>query len=227
MRHSVSFFRRVESWKGWRQITVAAVFAPFFCHAGSFPAAHAEGGKEAPVFVSADADGALHLAPRTIPLPQSISSEAKEFLKSAYAQFAANLGAHVIPASDKEGWKKRVAEIDLARNRSLQTINSVIQSTLAFSSQLSKRKAEAEARKTEVQGKQGSSAGIDRELESIDAELTRQAELIAQKKRETAVIIAKYDADKQRWRELVAAKSAADARSASGTASAVGVPPKK
>ena len=95
------------------------------------------------------------------------------------------------------------AEIDLARNRSLQTINNVVQSTLAYSDQLSKRKSEVEAKKEEMKGKP-TAAVLDRELESIDAELARQSELIAQKKRETETVIAKYDADKQRWRELVA-----------------------
>ena len=97
------------------------------------------------------------------------------------------------------------AEIDLARNRSLQTINNVILSSQAFSEQLNKRKVDVEAKKVELQGKPAV-AVLDRELESIDAELSRQTELIAQKTRETAVITAKYDADKQRWRELVAAK---------------------
>jgi len=98
------------------------------------------------------------------------------------------------------------AEIDLARNRSLQTINNVILSSQAFSEQLNKRKVDVEAKKVELQGKPAV-AVLDRELESIDAELSRQSELIAQKTRETAVITAKYDADKQRWRELVAAKA--------------------
>ena len=98
------------------------------------------------------------------------------------------------------------AEIDLARNRSLQTINNVILSSQAFSEQLNKRKVDVEAKKVELQGKPAV-AVLDRELESIDAELSRQTELIAQKTRETAVITAKYDADKQRWRELVAAKA--------------------
>ena len=102
------------------------------------------------------------------------------------------------------------AEIDLARNRSLQTINNIILSSQAFSEQLSKRKGDVEAKKVELQGKP-SVAVLDRELESIDAELSRQAELIAQKKREAAVITAKYDADKQRWRELVAAKTTSKA----------------
>lgn len=101
------------------------------------------------------------------------------------------------------------AEIDLARNRSLQTINNVIQSSLAYTEQLNKRKAEAEAKKAQVEGKP-MAATIDRELDGIDSELARQTELVAQKKRESTAITAKYDADKARWRELVAAKVASD-----------------
>jgi hypothetical protein len=103
------------------------------------------------------------------------------------------------------------AEIDLARKRSLQTIDNVVQSTLAYSDQLNKRKAEIEIKKEELKGKPVV-AILDRELESIDGELARQADLIAQKKRETEMVVAKYDADKQRWRELVAAKAADNAK---------------
>ena len=118
------------------------------------------------------------------------------------------------------------AEIDLARNRSLQTINSVVQSTLAFTEQLNKRKAEVEAKKVEFQGKP-LEAALDRELESIDTELVRQSDLIAQKKRETEMVVAKYDADKQRWRELVAAKKVSDpGKSASASAKPAGTPAK-
>ena len=116
------------------------------------------------------------------------------------------------------------AEIDLARNRSLQTINNVILSSQAFSDQLTKRKADVETKKTQSQGKP-IVAVLDRELESIDAELGRQNDLIAQKKRESAAITAKYDADKQRWRELVAAKSVT--KSAGSTVVPVAGTPKK
>jgi hypothetical protein len=116
------------------------------------------------------------------------------------------------------------AEIDLARNRSLLTINSVVQSTLAFSEQLNKRKADAEAKKVEFQGKPVVAA-LDRELESIDAELARQAEILAQKKRETDAVVAKYDADKQRWRELVSAKTATDSDKSADAASPAARPP--
>jgi hypothetical protein len=112
------------------------------------------------------------------------------------------------------------AEIDLARNRSLQTINNVILSAQAFSGQLNKRKVDVEARKAESQGKPVV-AVLDRELESIDLELARQADVIAQKQREMTAITAKYDADKQRWRELVAAKAKAQSAAASTGGTAV------
>jgi hypothetical protein len=120
------------------------------------------------------------------------------------------------------------AEIDLARNRSLQTINNVVQSTIAFSEQLTKRRADAEAKKLEYKGKP-MVAALDREIESIDAELARQADLIVQKKKETEIVIAKYDADKLRWRELVAAGPAAEAAKSASTvptvAPALAAPP--
>ena len=116
------------------------------------------------------------------------------------------------------------AEIDLARNRSLQTINNVILSSQAFSDQLTKRKADVEAKKVEQQGK-AVVAVLDRELESIDAELQRQAELVAQKNREAAVITAKYDADKQRWRELSTAKATEKSAAAKATPANGGATP--
>jgi hypothetical protein len=115
------------------------------------------------------------------------------------------------------------AEIDLARNRSLQTINNVILSAQAFSGQLNKRKVDVEAKKAESQGKPVV-AVLDRELESIDLELARQADVIAQKQRETTAIMAKYDADKQRWRELVAAKTAAKSAAAANAGGTAVVP---
>ena len=116
------------------------------------------------------------------------------------------------------------AEIDLARNRSLQTINNVIMSAQAFSEQLNKRKVDVEAKKAESGGKPVV-AVLDRELESIDAELARQADLIAQKMRETELVSAKYDADKQRWRDLVAAKAAANSAPTAATSVTGGATP--
>ncbi len=115
------------------------------------------------------------------------------------------------------------AEIDLARNRALQTINTVIVSSQAFSERLSKRRSEVEAKKAPSQGTT-MVAVLDREIESIDAEIERQASVIAQKKRESEVITAKYDADKQRWRELVVAKAGAQTTSTTTGSGSVAAP---
>ena len=71
---------------------------------------------------------------------------------------------------------------------------------------MTKRKVDVEEKKAQSAGKPVV-AVLDRELESIDTELVRQSDLIAQKQKEVVAITAKYDADKQRWRELVAAKA--------------------
>ncbi len=98
------------------------------------------------------------------------------------------------------------SEIDLARNRSLRTIESVVESSKAYSEQLAKRKAGIEAKKkTDYAGKPLPTP-LERELESINAELARQDELITQKQKEVVAVNARYDADKKRWRELIAAK---------------------
>lgn len=102
-------------------------------------------------------------------------------------------------------------EIDLARNRSLRTIDSVVQSAMRYREQLSKRKVAIETtKKTEYSDKPLPPA-MEREVESINAELARQDELIALKQRETLAVNAKYDAEKKRWRELIAAKGAESA----------------
>jgi hypothetical protein len=115
------------------------------------------------------------------------------------------------------------AEIDLARDRALQTINNVILSARAFSEQLNTRKVDVEAKKAESEGKPVV-AVLNRELESIDAELARQADVIAKRKREATTITAKYAADKQRWRELVAAKGPSTTASSADAGGAAVVP---
>jgi len=97
-------------------------------------------------------------------------------------------------------------EIDLARTRAMQTIDNVMQSAQAYSAQLVKRRESVVAKKTAAGDK--APANLDRELEMLNGEIERQADLIAQKKREAATVTAKYDADKARWHQLVAAKSA-------------------
>jgi hypothetical protein len=97
-------------------------------------------------------------------------------------------------------------EIDLARARAMQTIDNVLQSTQSYMAQLVKRRDGLLAKKAGASDQVP--ANIERELEMLNGEIERQNDLVAQKKREAAVVTAKYDADKQRWHELVAAKAA-------------------
>jgi hypothetical protein len=105
-------------------------------------------------------------------------------------------------------------EIDLARSRALGTIESQLQSAQAYSVQLAKRRQELdETRKS--YGTKPVPAAIDRELEGIATELSKQDAFIAEKKRETVAVTSRYDADKQRWRELRAVAEAKEAKEAS------------
>ena len=104
-------------------------------------------------------------------------------------------------------------EIDLARNRALSTIDTQLQSAQAYSVQLTKRREELDKNRKAF-GEKPVPPAIDRELESIGSELAKQDSFIAEKKHETAVVTARYDADKQRWRELRAITEAREAREA-------------
>jgi hypothetical protein len=99
------------------------------------------------------------------------------------------------------------AEIDLSRKRGLQTIESIVMSAQAYSEQLTKRKAALTAQR-EASGDKPVSPAVERELTSIDVELGRQSDLLAQKRREAAALEARYEADKKRWRELTATRDA-------------------
>lgn len=99
-------------------------------------------------------------------------------------------------------------EVDLARDRTLATIEAVLASAQAYTDQLGKRRTEVEMRRATYRDKPVPPV-LDRELESIAAELERQASLMAQKRAERAATIARYEADRARWRELkLAAKPA-------------------
>jgi len=97
-------------------------------------------------------------------------------------------------------------EIDLARNRSLRTIESAVQSSKAYTDQLTRRKAELEGKKKTEFASKPMPAAMERELDSINEELVKQQDLLALRQKEVVAVNAKYDADKRRWRELVAAK---------------------
>ncbi len=92
-------------------------------------------------------------------------------------------------------------EIDLAKSRAVATIDGQVQSAATFIAQMTKRRGELESEKVTFAPRPVPGA-IEREIETIDAELARQYELIASKKKESATVAARYDADKQRFHEL-------------------------
>ena len=99
-------------------------------------------------------------------------------------------------------------EIDLARNRAVSTIDAQVQSSTAYTATLNKRKTELDNRKTAL-GDQTVPTVLETELNTINAELIKQAELIAAKQKEIIVVTARYDADKRRWKELRVTSEAA------------------
>jgi vacuolar-type H+-ATPase subunit I/STV1 len=99
------------------------------------------------------------------------------------------------------------SEIDLARRRALSTIDQQIESSAAYTVQLNKRKADLEAKKAAVKG-QPVPPVLEREISNLDAELARQADLVAAKQKEVVLVNVRYDADLKRWRELRAATEA-------------------
>ena len=107
-------------------------------------------------------------------------------------------------------------EIDLARSRALGTIESQLGSAQAYSVQLAKRRQELDERRKSY-GDKPVPPAIERELESIASELGKQDAFIAEKKREAVAVTARYDADKQRWRELRAINDAKEAKESGGS----------
>jgi len=93
------------------------------------------------------------------------------------------------------------SEIELARKRALLTIDSQVQSSTAYSATLNKRRVELERQKAAL-GDKPMPPVLDRELANIMSELAKQDVLLAAKQKEIAVVNARYDADKKRWKEL-------------------------
>jgi hypothetical protein len=92
-------------------------------------------------------------------------------------------------------------EIEIARNRSLTTIDSQIKSAEAYSADLVRRQQVLEKQKLSYSGS-AVPVPLESELSGIVDELARQNKLMAQKRQEVVAVNAKYDADKQRWRDL-------------------------
>lgn len=106
------------------------------------------------------------------------------------------------------------AEIDLARTRAVQTIDDVVKSSQGYAEQLGKRKSLLEVRRKADYADKPMPIEMERELATVNLELQRQAELVAQKQKELVAINAKYEADKKRWRELVATRESEQAATA-------------
>ena len=113
------------------------------------------------------------------------------------------------------------SEIDLSKKRALGTIDAQMQSAQAYVSILTKRKDEIQVRVAALNGKPPPPS-LEREVANVNDELEKQADLIATKRKEITVVTARYDADKQRWRELKqiaeAEAEAANAAPAKGAA---------
>jgi len=93
------------------------------------------------------------------------------------------------------------AEIDIARNRALATIDTQIKSAQGYSTELTRRQQELKRKKAGY-GDKPVPIELERELNTVDVELSRQISLVKQKTEEIGAVNAKYDADKQRWREI-------------------------
>jgi hypothetical protein len=103
-------------------------------------------------------------------------------------------------------------EIDFARTRALSAIESQLKSAEDYTADLSRRQKELQKQKTAFGGKPVP-ATTETELAAIDEELARQAKLLVQRKNEHATVSAKYDEDKQRFREIRAEQQKAAASS--------------
>jgi len=98
------------------------------------------------------------------------------------------------------------AEIELAKSRAIATIDGQVQSAHAFVAQMLKHRQELEDKKP-TYAPRPVPGSLLREIETIDAEIARQNEFIAAKEKESASVAARYEADRQRFRELRSAAS--------------------
>jgi hypothetical protein len=112
----------------------------------------------------------------------------------------------------------REEDLDLARNRALTTIDGQMQSARVYAAALTKRQQEIIEKKQTYGGKPVPGV-LERELESVDAELAKTNALIEAKKQESLAVATKYDADKQRWRML---RANADSTGTIATSQAAG-----
>jgi len=119
----------------------------------------------------------------------------------------------------------REEDLDLARQRALTTIDGQMQSARVYAAALVKRQQEILEKKPTA-GNKGAPSALERELENVEAELTKTNALIETKKQESIGVATKYDIDKQRWRMLhVNAELAGSIATSQAGGSAVNVLP--
>jgi hypothetical protein len=92
-------------------------------------------------------------------------------------------------------------EIDFARSRALLAVESQLKSAETYIADLTKRQQELRKDKL-AYGTKPVPATLENELTGLDEELARQDKVLAQRRAEIASINAKYESDKQRWREI-------------------------
>lgn len=105
------------------------------------------------------------------------------------------------------------AEIDLAKARASATYEGQIHSSQAYLAQLARRKKELDGRKATF-GDKPIPPKLEQDSASLDAEIAKHSETVARLRRDLATVVAKYEGDKARWRELKAIESANEAAQA-------------
>jgi chromosome segregation ATPase len=92
-------------------------------------------------------------------------------------------------------------EIEFARSRALQAIESQLKSAETYIADLTRRQQELKKDKL-AYGTKPAPATLENELSGLDEELARQEKVLAQRRTEIGSINAKYESDKMRWREI-------------------------
>ncbi len=92
-------------------------------------------------------------------------------------------------------------EIDFARSRALLAVESQLKAAETYIADLTKRQQELRKDKL-AYGTKPVPATLENELTGLDEELARQDKVLAQRRAEISAINAKYESDKQRWREI-------------------------
>jgi chromosome segregation ATPase len=92
-------------------------------------------------------------------------------------------------------------EIEFARSRALQAIESQLKSAETYIADLMRRQQELKKEKI-AYGTNPVPRTLDNELVVLEEELARQDKVLAQRRGEIGAINAKYESDKMRWREI-------------------------